>query len=221
MSNTRKRTASKRKDPGRPPASDDGFTLLELLISLTLLVVIVVITMGAMQLGSRSVAAGEKKMNDRERFRTVLSLIEAQIQSQLPLTYEEAGKRRYYFRGDETTLRFSTSHSIWSGRRGYVIVDYRVEADDSGKEVLSASEQIPGIEGRWNTPLLEAKGISFDYFYRDPTEEKGEWVGVLPEGPVIPEKIRFRLTRGEKTLALVFPVRVRHGIAPLPGEVVQ
>ena len=70
-----------------------GFTLLELLISLTLLVVIVVIAMGAMRLGSRSVAAGEKKMDDRERFRTVLSIIDAQIQSQLPLTYdEEAGK---------------------------------------------------------------------------------------------------------------------------------
>ncbi len=76
----------------RRPPPDRGFTLLELLISLSLLVVIVVIAMGAMRLGSRSVAAGEKKMNDRERFRTVLSLIDAQIQSQLPLTYEERGK---------------------------------------------------------------------------------------------------------------------------------
>ena len=173
-----------------------GFTLLELLISLTLLVVIVVIAMGAMRLGSRSVAAGEKKMDDRERFRTVLSLIDAQIQSQLPLTYEEAGNRKYYFRGDGKTLRFPTSYSIWGGRKGYVIVDYRVEADDSGREVLSASEQIPGIEGQSSTPLLEANGISLDYFYKDPTEEKGKWLELLPEGTVIPEKIRFRLTRG-------------------------
>ena len=195
-----------------------GFTLLELLISLTLLVLIVVIAMGAMRLGSRSVAAGEKKMDDRERFRTVLSLIDAQIQSQLPLTYEEAGNRKYYFRGDGKTLRFSTSYSIWSGRKGYVIVDYRIEADGSGREVLSASEQIPGIEGQSNTPLLEANAISLDYFYKDPTEEKGTWLELLPEGPIIPEKIRFRLTRGQEQLTLVFPVRVRHGIVPVPGE---
>ena len=196
-----------------------GFTLLELLISLTLLVLIVVIATGAMRLGSRSVAAGEKKMDDRERFRTVLSLIDAQIQSQLPLTYEEAGNRKYYFRGDGKTLRFPTSYSIWSGRKGYVIVNYRIEADGSGREVLSASEQVPGIEGQSNTPLLEANAISLDYFYRDPTEEKGTWLELLPEGPIIPEKIRFRLTRGQEQLTLVFPVRVRHGIVPLPGEV--
>jgi prepilin-type N-terminal cleavage/methylation domain-containing protein len=217
MNDTRSIASTERRNQRRYPATGRGFTLLELLISLTLLVLIVVIAMGAMRLGSRSVAAGEKKMDAQERFRTVLSLIDAQIQSQLPLTYEEAGNRRYYFRGDGKTLRFSTSYSIWSGRKGYVIVDYRVEANGSGREALSASEQIPGIDDRWNAFLLEAKEISFDYFYKDPTEEKGTWLELLPEGNIIPEKIRVRLTRGGEKLALVFPVRVRHGIIPLPG----
>ncbi|MBE0556374.1 MAG: prepilin-type N-terminal cleavage/methylation domain-containing protein [Proteobacteria bacterium] len=218
MNDTRKIAATESTNQRGRPASGRGFTLLELLISLTLLVVIVVIAMGAMRLGSRSVAAGEKKMDDRERFRTVLSLIDAQIRSQLPLTYEAEGGRKYYFRGDGKTLRFPTSYSIWSGRKGYVIVDYRIEADGSGREFLSASEQVPGIEGQWNTPLLEANGLSLDYFYRDPTEEEGTWRELLPEGPIIPEKIRFRLTRGQEQLTLVFPVMVRHGIMPLPGE---
>jgi type II secretory pathway pseudopilin PulG len=217
MDHVKKMDSAKRRNPRRLPASAGGFTLLELLISLTMLVVIVVIAMGAMRLGSRSVTAGEKKMNDRERFRTVLSLIDAQIRSQLPLTYEEAGNRRYYFRGDGKTLRFSASYSIWSGRRGYVIVDYRVKADDSGREVLSASEQIPGIEGQGSTPMLEAGEISFDYFYKGPTEETGKWLELLPEGTVIPEKIRLRLTNGQEKLTLVFPVKVQRGIVPLPG----
>src|SRR4030042_1800886 len=119
MNDTRRIARVERRNQRRSPASGRCFTLLELLISRTLLVVIVVIAMGAMRLGSRSVAAGEKKMDDQERFRTVLSLIDAQIQSQLPLTYEEARNRKYYFRGDGKALRFSTSYSIWSGRRGY------------------------------------------------------------------------------------------------------
>jgi len=217
MNGTSERTASGGTENRRRPASGGGFTLLELLISLTLLVVIVVIAMGAMQLGSRSMAAGEKKMNDRERFRTVISLIDAQIQSQLPLTYGESGDRKYYFRGDGKTLRFSTSHSLWNGKRGYAVVDYRIEAAGPGREVLSVSEQIPGIEGLWNTPLLEANGISFDYYYREKTEETGKWLELPPEGSFIPERIRFRLTGGEETLTLVFPVRVQHGIIPLPG----
>jgi len=201
----------------RVPAFDRGFTLLELLISISLLVVIVVITMGAMRIGSRSVAAGERKMEDQERFRTVLYIIDAQIQSQVPLTYEEQGKRKYYFRGDGKTLRFLTNHSIWGGRQGYVIVDYRVEADDSGREVLYASEQIPGMEGRQDTRLIEAREISFDYFYKEPAEEQGKWLKMLPEGAMIPEKVRFNMTRGTSNLSLVFPVRVRGEKAPLQG----
>ena len=198
-------------------ACGSGFTLLELLISLSLLVVIVVIALGAMQLGSRSVAAGEKRIDDRERFRTVFVLIDAQVQSQLPLTYQEAGQRRYYFRGGGKTLRFSTGYSIWNGAKGYVIVDYRVEADGAGGEVLAASEHPPGGEGLMSMPLLRAKEISFDYFYRDPTEEQGSWQEAVPEGAGIPERIRLHLTRGEEKLALLFPVRVRHGMVPLAG----
>lgn len=194
-----------------------GFTLLELLISMTLLVVIVVITMGAMRLGSRSVAAGERKMEAQERFRTVLSIMDAQIQSQVPLTYDEGGNRQYYFRGDGKNLRFSTNYSIWGGRKGYVIVEYRVEADNTGKEILYASEQIPGIEDRQESRLIEATGISFEYFYKDPTDEQGKWLEVLSGGTVIPEKIRFHVARRPESFSLVFPVRVRGAMIPVQG----
>ncbi len=203
----------------RSPASDKGFTLLELLVSMTLLVLIVVITMGAMRMGYRSIAAGEKRMEDQERLRTVLSLMDAQIQSQVPLTYEEDGARTHYFRGDARSLRFSTNYSIWGGRRGYVIVEYHVEADDSGEDVLHATERIPGMEDRWNTRLLDANGISFDYFYQDPTEQEGRWLDTISAGTVIPAKVRIRMERKRGNLSLVFPVRVMQKITSVQGRV--
>jgi general secretion pathway protein J len=208
--------AGRRNLPGLS-ASCGGFTLLELLISLTLLAVIAVIMIGAMRIGSRSVEAGEKRMEEQERFRTVLSLIDAQVQSQAPLTYEEEGNRKYYFRGEGKSLRFATNYSIWGGQRGYVVVDYRVEGGDLGKYILYASEETPGIDGRRDAKLIEAKEISFDYFYKDPTKEKGEWLETLSEGNVIPEKIRLHLARGRETLSLEFPVRVHPGMAPVQG----
>ena len=68
-----------------------GFTLLELMISISMLVIIVVIISGAMRLASRSIAAGEKKVETLERLRTSLSIINAQIQSATPLMYSEQG----------------------------------------------------------------------------------------------------------------------------------
>jgi len=219
-------TAVIRGGDRRPrPASFRGFTLLELLISMTLLVLIVVIAIGAMRLGSRSVAAGEKKMEAQERLRTVLSTMDAQIQSQVPLTYEEEGNKKYYFRGDRKTLRFSTNYSIWSGRRGYVIVTYKVEGDPGVQEVLSASEQVPGLEGRRETRFMDASLISFEYFLKDAAEEEGKWVEAVSDGLAIPEKIRVGLTLGTKPLSLVFPVRVvgkmtavQGGVTPQPAQ---
>lgn len=207
-----------QKNRGAVPLfPDGGFTLLELLISMTMLVVIIAITMGAMRLGSRSVASGEKRMDAQERFRTVLALMDAQIQSQVPLTYEEDGKKRYYFSGDGKTLRFLTNHSIWGGQRGCVIVDYAVKADNTGKEVLYAGERVLGIEGRRDTRLIDAAGISFEYFHKDPAEEQGKWLDMLSGESFIPEKVKVHILQGTKKLVLVFPVRVGGEMSAVKG----
>jgi len=187
---------------------DDGFTLLELLISMTLLIIIIVLMMGAMRMGSRSVAAGEKKMEAGERFRSVIMIIDAQIQSHVPLTYEREGNKKYYFRGEPKALRFTTNYSIWGAQRGYRVLDYRVESDHSGKEIMTATEGVPGVEGHRDVRLIAASAISFEYFRKEPAEEKGRWVTSLVEEDIIPDKIRVHLRQGSKQLALIFPVRV-------------
>jgi general secretion pathway protein J len=218
MNNPAYISAAKRRGQQRFAVSDGGFTLLELLISITLLVVIIAITMGAMRMGTRSVTSGERKMDAQERFRTVLSLMDAQIQSQVPLTYEEDGKKRYYFSGDGKTLRFSTNYSIWGGQRGYVIVDYTVKADNAGKEVLYAAEQVPGIEGRRDARLIEATGISFEYFHKEKTEEQGKWLEMLSGESFIPEKVKVHIVEGTKKLSLVYPVRVGGEMVAVQSE---
>jgi len=62
------------------PKRNAGFTLLELIISITLLAIIVLIVAGAASLGYRSFSTGEKKLNAIERLRASLIIIDAQIQ---------------------------------------------------------------------------------------------------------------------------------------------
>ncbi len=190
--------------------SRQGFTLLELLIAMGLLVLIVSITMGALRLASRSVAAGERTTENQERFRNVMGILDAQIQSELPLTYEEEGNKAYYFRGDSKTLRLATSYSIWSGGRGYVIVSYRVEAGDRGKQTLYAAEQSPGIEGTREARLFtDASEIYFEYYDKNPDEDAGTWSKDWHDETAVPQAVRLHVGYGAKKFLFRFPLRAR------------
>jgi general secretion pathway protein J len=186
-----------------------GFTLLELIISITLVAIIVLIISVAANLGYRSFNSGEKKMNAVERLRSSLTIIDAQIQSGVPLTLEDGGVKQYNFMGEQDSLKFSTNYSIWGGQRGYVIVNYRVDTDDRGKRTLFASEYKVGMENQKETKLLEGfDEITFDYYKQDATEEEGEWITQWVDEEMMPTRIRINLVRGSNSLSYIMPVRV-------------
>lgn len=186
-----------------------GFTLLELIISITLVAIIVLIVAGAVSLGYRSFNSGERKLNAIERLRSSLTILDAQVQSGVPLTLEDGGVKQYYFVGEQESLKFSTNYSIWGGQRGYVIVNYRVEKDDKGKRTLFVSEYKVGMENQKEAKLLEGfDEITFDYFRQDATEEEGEWITQWVEEEMMPTRIRLNLVRGSSVLSYIMPVRV-------------
>jgi prepilin-type N-terminal cleavage/methylation domain-containing protein len=196
---------------------DHGFTLLELMISFAIIGIIIVIIIGAMRLGLRSVDSGEKRIEAIERFRTSLNIIDSQIQSEIPLTYVEDANTKYYFKGEREFLQFSTNYSIWGGEKGYVIVTYTVETGENGKQILYASENLVGLEAKRDTKLFDNfEKIYFEYFFRDPTEEEGKWVEQWTDDVSIPEKVRIHLVKGTRDLSMIIPMRTRGPLSQTP-----
>lgn len=191
-------------------SSRRGFTLMELMISITLIGIIAVIVAGAMRLGYRSVDAGERKIQSLERMRVSLTLIDSQIQSEIPLTIDEDGSRKYYFKGEKGTLLFPSNYSLWGGQMGYVVVTYSVLPDTQGKQTLWISENTIGTANKNETKLFDSLDeISFQYFYKGPTDQQGNWVEQWTDAANIPEKVRVRLVQGSRELSLVIPMRTK------------
>ena len=216
MRNTNPKTAGDSISGPRFLPSGEGFTLLELVISIAIIGMIVLIITGAMRLGFRSVEAGEKKIESIERITASLSIVDAQIQSESPITYtDEDGSRRYYFKGDRTSMVFSTNYSLWSGETGYVLVHYTVAPDNSGLQSLFVSENIIGVDSMRETKLFDAfDEIYFEYFYKGPTDEKGNWVDEWTDDTDIPEKVKVHLVQGARDISLIIPMRARGTLSP-------
>jgi general secretion pathway protein J len=201
---------------------EKGFTLLELIISITLLGIIVLVVMGATRLGFRSVDSGERKVESLERLRTSLSIIESQIQSEIPLTYDDEGSRKYYFKGSRESMQFSTNSSLLNGQRGYVLASYRVAADVDGKQALYLSENSIGMENRTETRLLEGfDELYFEYFYTPPATEEGTWVAEWSDDATMPEKVSVHMVQGLRDLSMILPMRTRGSLTQAPAAVEQ
>lgn len=191
--------------------SEQGFTLLELLISITLIGLIVIIISNSFSLGFRSIDRGEKTVESLERLRSSFRIISSQIQSEIPIKHDVEGEKQYYLKGEEKFLQFASNYSIFGGQKGYVLVKYTVELDDKGKYSLYASETVIGIEDEKRVKLLSGfDDIYFEYFFEDETEEGGEWAEETEEDELdVPSKILLHISDGQKKYALVFPIRIQ------------
>lgn len=207
-----------------------GFTLLELLVAMSLLGIVLAILSGGLQLAVSSLRSGEARAAALERNRGSMRIIMAQLESFLPLTAsEDNGSRSFQFRGGSDTLRLASGYSAWGGPRGAVLVEYRSETKGNGRlrllarespaSIQGAESDMPqggaesvkeaGPQGRQYMLFDDLAALKFEYFRREPGEEKGEWVEQWQETTSVPEKVRLSVSMGRDSYSFVVPIRTR------------
>ncbi len=188
-----------------------GFTLLEMIISLSIIGIIILVISGAMRLGVNSMDKGDRKINSLERIRSSMNIMDSQVQSLFPFKYDEDGVEKIYFSGKGNSLMFSTNYSAWGAEWGYISVKYSVVEDNNGKFGLQSVENVLGRERLRTLKLFDSlKGIYFEYLSQKESEdgEIFEWVDSWESDKSIPPKIRVHLLYDEKEYSFTLPVRV-------------
>lgn len=200
-----------------------GFTLLELLISLTIVGVVLVIIFGSLRIGVRAWEKGEASVEAQQREKVVLALIKRQISSFCAREIKQGGKEPYLFKGDESSMSFMSRHPVVpTTRSGMVYVKYVVNSTDEGSEELALYEQdvvsmtSKGIledpdEADFYVLIPEAYYIAFAYLKRP--EEGGltpEWQEVWDpgsdEGFPIAVRMTFQRDEDAMTLRVIAPI---------------
>jgi len=112
-----------------------GFTLLELLISLTIIGLILVIVFGALRIGARAWEKGEKDVEIHQIQRIVLENMKRQIASTCLRKIMIEDQKEVFFRGDRASMEFMSRlpmvPTTWSGM---VYVKYVVREEEGGEK---------------------------------------------------------------------------------------
>ncbi len=198
-----------------------GFTLLELLISMTILSLITLLVFGAFRVGIRAWERGERDIDAHQRERIVLDLITRQIAS-IPVDTVQ-GLEAFAMKGDQKSLAFvSDIHLVPANTFGMVYVIYRVEEGEDDGEILSLSErnvvlmvEDPDMDSdELFTELIGSTEIAFAYLKRSEGEEVPEWQETWdPESETgFPLAVRVTLKRGEDKPSVTAVARIAaHG----------
>jgi general secretion pathway protein J len=181
-------------------SSQAGFTMLEMLIAVTLVAVMAVGLWAVFRMSLRSWSRGTEFIDVNQRHRSILDLARKQIASAYPLItppisradLQEPARSHLIFSGDASTLRFVSLNSLlFQESPGLTLVSYEVVQDSRGEYVLverevrytgQLIEQEALASQTRTTPIFEnLLTCTFDYF--DPTDRespspwKREWNG--------------------------------------------
>jgi prepilin-type N-terminal cleavage/methylation domain-containing protein len=151
----------KRPPPSRSYAfSTTGFTLIEVVITLTILGFICLIIFGAFRLGLSAWERGESVKDEYQKVRIVSQLITQQVKSAVPFKIKPQLAEGDYlaFEGDAHSLRFVSALAV-RGKQAEGLVYARYEFKEEGSE-----------GGR--LILYEGKALNKDFFAEEPKEER-------------------------------------------------
>jgi general secretion pathway protein J len=181
--------SNQRTTQVRKPERDSGFTLLELVVTLTILGFVLVMVLGLLRLGSTSWERGEAKVDHYQKQRIVFNLLSQQVKSSFPYKIKAQKAEGDYiaFLGARDSLRFVSTFSITAKRpEGLVFVIYRVEEGKDSEKLLKVfekrvlnkdfMEETPEDE-KFLTLLEDLSEFGFEYFQEGEEKEAvGEWV---------------------------------------------
>jgi general secretion pathway protein J len=140
---------------------NQGFTLIEVVITLTLLGFIVLIIFGAFRLGLSAWERGESTKEEYQRLRMISELISQQVKSAVPykIKSEKAEGDYLAFEGTAHSVKFVSALSMKARNPEgfvYAIYQFKEEGNEAGRLIL-----------------FEQRVVNRDFFAEEPSEDSG------------------------------------------------
>jgi prepilin-type N-terminal cleavage/methylation domain-containing protein len=159
----------------------DGFTLLEVVLALTLFAVLGAILYGAFAVGHRAMEKTQGAFDSNQKFRSTVDLLGSYIRSSFPYRTSPQDPAVFYT-GEESSVEFISAFSLAQGGRGMAKIRIYAENGPRGTQVIKLEEEIPvrlnqekEAAAISNTLILRDRVSGFRLAYLDPQDEPENW----------------------------------------------
>ncbi|RFC32854.1 MAG: general secretion pathway protein J [Candidatus Nitrotoga sp. SPKER] len=160
-----------------------GFTLLELLIAMSLLGFILVLLFGGMRLGARSWDAGEIRTENSTHLALLQGFLRRELSQVTPFHWKKKADMNLAFSGQPDNVKLVAPIAVRLGTGGLFLISLElVQDNDIGQLVMRRA--IPDADSVDFTALEKAekivladhvKELSFSYFGVDTKDAEPQW----------------------------------------------
>jgi general secretion pathway protein J len=195
-----------------------GFTLIEVMLALSLFALLGAILYGALSLGQGATQKTQAAFEKNQHLRSVMDLLGSYIRSSYPLRAAPQDAAIFY-QGGEQELSFVSAYSVALGGRGMARIHLQLDRGGSdGDGALTLAEELPagtdeGGGGAYSHSFVLREGVAELHFaYLDAQPDKDEWAEKWDgqEKRTLPRAVRmtFRSAGGGES-EWVFPIMMK------------
>lgn len=205
-----------------------GFTLIELVIALTLSVVIVVILLAAMRLAYKSQAKGAEKIDVSQKIRILGDRITWLIRGSYPFYYKSIDEQKMFFKGESDMIGFVTTSVDSQGKGPEDLSGMKWVSLYADREGLKMREKVFFLEDALDDEggsvfLLDpdVTKVEFEYYDIPEGETQGDWVSDWDpdEKETFPAAVKFMITFEHQGKTFEMPeIIVRINAQPEPQK---
>ena len=201
------------------PQNSLGFTLIEVVLALSIFALIGAVLYGAFSLSHSAVEKSQASFEDNQKLRSFTDLLGSYIRSTHPYR-QSAQDTTVFFDGQEDQLTFVSSISLAMGGRGMSKIRVAWEAAENGEGPIQLEEEVPlrlnlnedlNPGGLRSDVVIQERVKELRFAYLDPKSEEEIWEERWDgrEKLALPRAVRLSYRNHDgKEIRWVFPVMI-------------
>ncbi len=178
-----------------------GFTLIEVLIAMTLLSMMMVLLFGSLKICADSWERGENKINDVNELAVVYNFFHQHLSLAQPLWNDFSNeKQSFSFQGNDHSLQFVSAMPVSAGRSGLQLFTVDLQSENNERFIkVTLTPFFSLTEGAaWHKEeeilINHVSDFTLTYFGSDDGTNLGSWQDKWLAKNVLPSLVKINIT---------------------------